>query len=365
MRSHQAALILLIGIAAGGIAQNPARLLGELTAKNEGGNQLTLKEDSGAFSTIAVNDKTAYLRVVPGETNLAKAARITLSELTAGDRLLATFNTPGAPAARIIVMAKTDLEQKRAAETSDWQKRGHAGTISAIDPATKKLTVTTRSAGVPSAITVQPGDKTEYRRYAPDSIRFADALPSAWTDLKVGNQVRVLGVREGDTVQAQVIVSGTFRNIAGTITSVDPEESEVRILDLASKQRLIVKAASDSMVRRLPPRMAEMMGNRSGVSVDAQHARPDTDSPSRAAPAERPQTGRRDIQQMLERLPALPLSELKIGDAVIVASTAGKEPGRVTAIALIAGVEPLLREQPPQSDPRLAANWNLDINIVP
>ena len=52
--------------------------------------------------------------------------------------------------------------------------------------------------------------------------------------------------------------------------------------------------------------------------------------------------GNMDFQSMLERVPPITLSDLKPGDAVIVSSTAGSDPSRVTAITLVAGVEPLL-----------------------
>ncbi len=51
--------------------------------------------------------------------------------------------------------------------------------------------------------------------------------------------------------------------------------------------------------------------------------------------------GPRDLQSMLERMPALPLAELKPGDSVIVASTTGADPTQVTAITVLAGVEPI------------------------
>ena len=64
---------------------------------------------------------------------------------------------------------------------------------------------------------------------------------------------------------------------------------------------------------------------------------------------------------MIERLPALQLSELKPGDAIIVASTAGVDPSRATAITLLAGVEPLLTAPRQQENRALGGQWNLDI----
>lgn len=45
-----------------------------------------------------------------------------------------------------------------------------------------------------------------------------------------------------------------------------------------------------------------------------------------------------------KRSTTLPMSlaELKTGDAIMLSSTPGSDPGRVTAVMLLAGVEPLL-----------------------
>jgi hypothetical protein len=50
-----------------------------------------------------------------------------------------------------------------------------------------------------------------------------------------------------------------------------------------------------------------------------------------------------DLQDMLERMPAATVAELKPGEMVIVSSTAGADPSRVTAIALVTGVDALLQ----------------------
>jgi hypothetical protein len=48
------------------------------------------------------------------------------------------------------------------------------------------------------------------------------------------------------------------------------------------------------------------------------------------------------MQQMLERLPAVTLAELKPGTMVVVSSTVGADPTRVTAIQLVSNIEPLV-----------------------
>jgi hypothetical protein len=71
-----------------------------------------------------------------------------------------------------------------------------------------------------------------------------------------------------------------------------------------------------------------------------------------------------DMQQMLERLPAIKLEDLKPGDAIIVSSTEGADPGQVTAITLVAGVEPILSAAPAGSQrASMLGSWNLDMNV--
>jgi hypothetical protein len=224
------------------------------------------------------------------------------------------------------------------------------------------------SAGQPLKVITSP--QTTFRRYAPDSIRFSDAKPGTFADLKVGDQVRVLGDKTADTVTAQAVVSGAFRNFAGTVVSVNAATSEITLTDLETKKPVTVKVNQDSLARKMPTQMAEMMAQtRNAASSDPSPARttPPGATPVGAqaqAGTPRPGMGRsRDLGQMMERMPALTLAELKPGDALIVASTAGLDESRATAISILAGVEPLLTGPP--SDRRLSGPWSLDINMAP
>jgi hypothetical protein len=67
-----------------------------------------------------------------------------------------------------------------------------------------------------------------------------------------------------------------------------------------------------------------------------------------------------DFQDMLERLPPMTIAELKPGDAVMLSAGDGADPGRVSAITLLAGVEPLLQAAP-QGGRQIFGDWNLDM----
>jgi hypothetical protein len=45
---------------------------------------------------------------------------------------------------------------------------------------------------------------------------------------------------------------------------------------------------------------------------------------------------------MLERLPTISIADVKVGDTIIVSSTQGVDPTRLTAIALVSGADTLL-----------------------
>jgi hypothetical protein len=65
-----------------------------------------------------------------------------------------------------------------------------------------------------------------------------------------------------------------------------------------------------------------------------------------------------DVGQMLDRLPPAQISDLKPGDAVMVSTTMGSDPSRVTLIMLLAGVEPLLTASP-NATRDIMSGWNL------
>ncbi len=52
--------------------------------------------------------------------------------------------------------------------------------------------------------------------------------------------------------------------------------------------------------------------------------------------------GGMNIQDMLERLPTIALADVKVGDTIIVSSTKGADPTRLTAISVISGADTLL-----------------------
>jgi hypothetical protein len=67
--------------------------------------------------------------------------------------------------------------------------------------------------------------------------------------------------------------------------------------------------------------------------------------------------GNADVQSLLDNSPAIKIADLKNGDAIVVLSTVGATEGKITAIRLLAGVEPILTK--PGSREMTLGGWDL------
>src|SRR5208337_4715940 len=131
---------------------------------------------------------------------------------------------------------------------------------------------------------------TDLRRYAPDSVKFDEAKPTTLDQIKPGDQLRARGTRneDGSEFTAEGIVSGAFRNIAGTISSIDASQNTISVMDLKTKKPVLVKFTADSQLRKLPPMMAQriavrLKGGEAGGPPNG--ARPGGGAPAAATPA--------------------------------------------------------------------------------
>lgn len=377
-------------------APKPAdRLIGEITAIDAAAKTITVKDDA-TKSPVVVNlgGTKTILRVPPGEKDPKNFTKIQLSALETGDRVALRGRkgeAEGKPfeATSVLLMTAGDLEQKRQTEISDWQKRGSTGTLVSVDAAANTALMTARTADGPKQITLSLPSTVQYIRYSPASVKYADAKPSSISELRPGDQVRVLGTKsdDGQSITVERMISGAFRTVPATIVSISVDGKEMKITDLRTKQPVIVTLTDESAVRRLPTMMAQMLavrvnpqaagaaggggapagGGAPGGVGNPQGARPAGQGTGAPGGAPRGAGGGRpngDLTQMVERLPKVPVSELKAGDAVVV-SGGSQDDGKLTAINIIAGVEPLFVSAPPRAGQAGGqGSWNLDVSNI-
>jgi hypothetical protein len=365
-------------------AQAAGRFLGTITAIS--GTTLTVKTDAGETHQVEVPASTSIKRVEPGQKDLSSATTIQFSDLANGDRVLVRIdpNSTGATpqAAMIIAIKQADVAARQQQEREEWQRNGVGGLVKSVDAASGVIVLTAGAGPTTKTVTIHTSKTTVLKRYAPGSVRFDDAQPAPIDAIHVGDQLRARGQKNADSTEltADAVVSGSFRNISGTVTSVDAANSTLVVKDLATKKQVTVHITQDSQMRRLPERIAQVLAARLKGGTPGEQGR----SNSGAQPAganSGPANGRQeqatgnggngrsqwagqngggggfgggDPQQMLNRAPAIHLSDLQKGEAVMLVSTQGTTD--MTAITLLAGVEPLLQAPASQN---LLSNWSM------
>jgi hypothetical protein len=237
-------------------------------------------------------------------------------------------------------------------------------------------------------------------------VKFDDAKPAPLGEIRPGDQLRARGQKnaDGSELTAQEIVSGSFRNISGMISSLDGAQSTITVHDLATKKNVTVRITSESQLRKLPAPMAQRIAQRlngsgggnggsngdqagSGQTPSARSgaaAVPTAKEPaagSRQAPASGAEDGRQrdfggrgrgmgtgaggpgggamDLQQMINRMPASTIADLQKDDVVMLVGTEAIGSNAVTAITLLAGVEPILQGSPNGGASSILSPWSL------
>lgn len=349
-------------------AQAASRFVGAITAIN--GNTITVKTDAGEQHQVEVPAEASLKRIAPGQKDLSSAASIAFNDLAVGDRVLVRLdaNATTPQASQIIAIKQEDLAKKQQHDREDWQRRGIAGLVKSVDPASGLITITTGAGPTAKTVSVTTGKSTVLKRYVPGSVKFEDAQPASIDAIHPGDQLRARGNKnaDGTEIAAEDVVSGTFRHIAGTISSIDASGSTLTVKDLATKKQVAIHITPDSQLRKIPPQMAQMLAARLKGTMPPGGSSAGMKPQAASAAAGSPSGGRSnggfpgggagngDPQQMLNRAPATQLSELQKGEAVMVVATDGASD--VNAISLLAGVEPLL-EAPAASN--LLSNWSM------
>ena len=321
-------LLLLFTFFAHGSAQAQSRVLGEVLKVDPNAKQLILKTAEGAQVIVQCDEQTMYRRVPPGETTLDKATPISITDVSAGDRVIARGTTSDAgkalSARAVIVIDGDEIAQKKQRVRAEWASRGVEGVVTAIKPESSEITMLAQSSEGPKSLIVATAG-SQVRRYAPHSIKYSDATPSSINEMKVGDRFRALVNKtpDGGRLIEEEIIFGSIRTVGGFVTAVDAGRGEIKINDIPSKQQVTIVVNNDSMLRRLSPQVLSQLTNRKGT-----------------------------VERVIEQEPALALAELKVGDGILASTTVGTTPSLVTAIILAAGVENFLKQHTQETKKR-------------
>ncbi len=355
------------------VSVKPSVIVGDVVTIDQ--TKIVVNAKSGAVN-VAVTDKTEFKRVSADNPSLSAATPSAAADIVVGDRLMVTgilaADGKSIPARAVYLMAKSDIAQKQAKESEKWKTRGITGRVTALNMQSGQITIEiVGTMGATSTTVVTPKPNATFKRYAPDSVRFDEATTSSISDIGKGDIVRAVGDKsaDGTTFAAEEVLSGAFQTIAGTVKSVDVAKNEVVITNLQTKKDVTISMGTASVLKKFPAEMAERMagaqagggglrpvgqGGARPVGQAGQAGQvgtpPAGTTPAGSTPgAGRPggfgggRAGGANIEDMLDRFPNITATDLKAGDMIAVSSTRTANPDRITAIKLLAGVEPFLR----------------------
>ena len=329
------------------------RVVGVVTGVDKASNQILVKADTGEARAVVVSGTSSLLRMPPGETSAQKASKITLDEVAVGDRLFARGVVIGdgktLEGRQVVVSSTATTTTPAQTPQTDPRNRPMGGRIARVDVDKKEITLQPRGREGVTLPTIVVTEATRFFRYAPDSMDIKHASRSSIGQMREGDQLRAIGERseDGTRFTATELIAGSMTRTVGEVVSVDSTRKELTLKNNEGKT-ITVALGERSSLRRVTPEVAASFATRGGRGGAGAEGRQGERRERRERPAGeggegrragegRPMRGGRGLQQMLETLPAVSLTELKKGHAVFVSGSEGSDPSRLTAIMLITG----------------------------
>ncbi len=335
-------------------------------AKTVGAQKIVLETKTGMLDAV-LTKSSAFFRLPPDNLKLSAATESKLEDISIGDRVLVTgtFSDDKKTlfAVKIYLVKGSDIAERQEKQRQEWRKRGISGRVKAVDVTNKIITVEMRSiTGTSTTLQITPKDGIKYLRYSPESVKYSDAKKSDFSTIQKDDMIQALGDKSvgGKSFKAEEILTGAFVTVAGKVKSVDTEKNEVTITDLKTKKEVTIAVKSTSLVKRFPAEIAQRMARRmmrqkmgdGGVRPPNSEKRggngQGNSAGQRRAGGREGSAGRgggrvgTEINQMLNRFPNITVAELKAGEMIAVSSPKGTDVTRLTAIKLLAGVEPFV-----------------------
>lgn len=353
-----------------------ASVTGSVIKVDTAAKVISVKTDKGD-TTVKFDDKTQFLALGPGETDLTKAAPVKPEELAAGDRILARVRTSdptGLPATRAIVNRQADIAKRDARTLEEWRTQSVSGLVGAVDPAGKSITMKVRGAtpAVPvKEVAIDVSGKVTYERFSAETGKYE---PSDMAAVRQGDQIRVLGEKnpDGSAVKAAAMQTGAFATIPAQIKSLDAGAMEVSATNPATKKTVVITLRNFTVMKRLDDNVALMLARRLNPTFQAAGGGRggagggrggDGGAPAAGGAAPGGRGGRgggagMDPARIIEQQPTIQIADLKPGEPLIITGITSADGSKITAISLTAGVDAILRAAPNGGPDPLGGGWN-------
>ena len=381
----------LLGAAAPAVAQDAAAaakspyvsVIGTVDKIDSATSALSVKPEKGDPTTVKFDDKTSFMILPAGEKDTKKATPAAAKDVVAGDKVLArvlTADPTGKPARTVYIEKQQDLAKRNEATLEQW-KNATSGLVSSIEAGAKKIHMTSKLPGSPAPkdITVDVSGQVQYQHFNADSGKYE---PSTIAAIKVGDQLRVLGQKNADSteIKAENIGSGSFKTIGVQVKSIDAAANQIQGIEISSKKPVVIALRADTSLKKFDDMSAMMVARQLNPTYQQTGGRGRGGAPGGGAPGTAPEGGEArpaaqpggggrgfgggrgrgvDIGKLIEQQAPIQLADLKPNDSIIVTGATNADPSKITATALVAGVEPILRAAPNNGADPLAGSWNM------
>lgn len=269
---------------------------------------ITTRSTMGTQAVVMpIADKVDMRRYAPDSTKFGDAKPSVFEELKVGDQV------------RALGSKSADGTRFTPERLVSGSFRMVAGTVTAVDAATGEVKIKDLQGGQALTVVVKPDSVI---RKFPDAAAIAAAQAAAQAAAKAGAAGAAKPAGAGAPVAAAPAGAAGASKPAATVTPATGAPGAVKPGATTAPATGAPKAGSPATSP------AASQGPKPGAG-----GAPSGPAAAPAAPS---------IQDMLDRLPVITAAQLKAGDVIIVSSTKGADPSRLTAITLISGAETVL-----------------------
>jgi hypothetical protein len=189
-------------------------------------HKLTLKSDSAHYFDFRYDASTTFMN---------DGVALPPEDLNIDDRLCVEAFRPDAKeiASRVEVTFRSEIDARDKQELVRWQAESLFGTVKSLDTSNHKITV---SVSASSEVSVDVAGPVAFWILPAAADDPAEAIRGGWETLVAGDDIYVRGERVPGTLtmRARLIVSGGFQSFTGSIDSIEPLTSLVRLRDFRS-----------------------------------------------------------------------------------------------------------------------------------
>ena len=208
------------------------RTAGQVSGWDLVDHTLTLKSDSGHYSDFHYDGATTF---TSGSAIFRPDNFGIVEGLNIDDRLCVEAFRGGSQeiASRVRVTSRPEIDARDRQELIRWQGESLFGTVKALDPANHRITVKVTAS---SDVSVDAAGPVEFWTLPTAADDPSDAVRGGWESLATGDAIYVRGERATGMParRARMIISGGFRSFTGSVESMEPLTSSLRLRDFRS-----------------------------------------------------------------------------------------------------------------------------------